>query len=58
MDGPPKHFQSPSLRGRFCDAQLRERGPVEGVLTTRNRMNGHVSTLLHGDDPLNVVIWA
>ena len=58
MNSPPKHFQRPGLGGRFRDAKLREPGPAEGVLTTRNRMNGHVSTLLHGNDPLNVVFWA
>lgn len=58
MAGLPKVFQRPSLGCRFRDAKLRERGPAEGVLTTGNRMNGHVGSLLHGDDPLNVVFWA
>ena len=58
MNSPPKVFQRSGLGGRFRDAKLRERGTAEGVLTTRNRMNGHVGTLLHGDDPLNVVFSA
>ena len=58
MSSPPKLSQRPRLGGRFRDAKLRKRGPAEGVLTTRNRVNGHVGTLLHGDDPLNVGFWA
>ncbi len=58
MNGRPKPAARPGLGGRARDAKLRQPGWAHGVFPTGNRMNDHAGPFLHGNDPLNVGIWA